>query len=102
MSDAVLISIIGLGGPLVTALASVITQVCLNRKNREKRSQEESEKSKLAAIDSALKDQQLETRLKNIEAKLDIHNGYAEKLTDIAKSIAVIENDIKTLYKETK
>ena len=35
-----------------------------------------------------------------IEEKLDIHNGYAEKLTDIAKRIAVIENDIKTLYKK--
>ena len=38
--------------------------------------------------------------LKGVEEKLDIHNGYAEKLGNIEKSIAVIQNDIKTLYKQ--
>lgn len=100
MSDAVLIAIIGLGGPLVTAIASVITQVALNKRNREKRSKEEATKAQQQAIDSALKDQMLEIRLRSIEEKLDIHNGYAEKLGDIATSIAVIENNIKNLYKQ--
>ena len=105
MSDAVLIAIIGLGGPLVTAIASVITQVFLNKRNREKRSEEEATKAQKQAIDSALKDQMLETRLASIEEKLDIHNGYAEKFEDmnaqlsaIKTDVAVIKNDIQNLY----
>ena len=100
MSDAVLIAIIGLGGPLLTATASIITQIALNKRNREKRSEEETEKAQKAAINNALEKQNLENRLSRIEEKLDIHNGYAEKLTDVAKSIAVLETSIKSLLKE--
>ena len=100
MSDAVLIAIIGLGGPLLTATASIITQIALNKRNREKRSEEETEKAQKIAINAALEKQNLENRLSRIEEKLDIHNGYAEKLTDVAKSIAVLETSIKSLLKE--
>jgi len=31
---------------------------------------------------------------------LFIHNGYAEKISEIQTDIAVIKNDIKTLYKQ--
>lgn len=99
MSEAVLIAVIGLGGPLLTAIASVITQVVLNKRNREKWTREEAEKAQQKAIDAALKDQMLETRLNNIEIKLDLHNGYAEKLNSIAQSIAVIETNISNLKK---
>ena len=102
LSDSVLIAIIGLGGPLVTALASVITQVFLNKKNREKRTEEETVKAQQMAIAAALEKQELENRLSRIEEKLDVHNSYADKLTDVAKSIAVIETNIKTLFKEAR
>ena len=36
MSEPVLIAIIALGGPLITAAAGVITQVFLNNSNRKK------------------------------------------------------------------
>lgn len=100
MSDSVLIAIIGLGGPLLTAIASVITQVALNKKNRDKRTEEETVKAQQLAIAAALEKQELENRLTRIEEKLDVHNGYAEKLSDVVKSIAVIETNIKTLFKE--
>ena len=93
MSDAVITA-------LIVAVSSIICQVLINRGNRQKRTKEETAKAQLAAVDAALKDQRLELRLQSIEQKLDVHNGYAEKLTDIATSIAVIENDIKTLYKK--
>lgn len=79
---------------------SIICQVLINKGNRAKRAKEETEKEKQTAISKAVADQQLKTRLARIEEKLDIHNGYAEKLSDIATAIAVIQNDIKTLYKE--
>lgn len=86
---------------LIVAISSIVCQVLINRGNRMKRSKEEGEKSQQAAINAALKEQQLEMRLKNIEAKLDEHNGYAKlfgevskKIAEMAKSIAVIETKI--------
>ena len=38
-------------------------------------------------------------RMKAIEAKLDIHNGYAEKLNSIEKSIISIQKDIEYIKK---
>lgn len=92
MSDAVLVAII-------TGAFAVIGQWLISRSDRKKRTEEDLEKEKKRAVEQAVKDERLENRLDAIENKLDIHNGYAEKLGNIEKSIAVIENDIKTLYK---
>lgn len=107
MSEPVLIALIALGGPLITATAGVITQVFLNRSNRKKQKKENEEERRKAAVDQALKEEReeqykkdTERRLANIEEKLDIHNGYAEKLGDISQSLAVMQNDIKNLYKK--
>lgn len=105
MSDAVLVALIGFGGTVFTATTAIVTQIILNKRNREKRRAESEEERKQAAIDDALKDERLEQRMKVIEDKLDIHNGYATKfddmnaqLTDIKTDIAVIKNDIQNLY----
>lgn len=90
MSDALITA-------LVMALSSIICQVLINRNNRNKRTKEETDKARQAAIDAALKDQAFETRLRNIETKLDIHNGYAEKLGEIATSIAVIQSKLESI-----
>ena len=37
----------------------------------------------------------LEYRMKKVEEKLDEHNGYAEKLNSIEKSIVAIQKDIE-------
>lgn len=84
---------------LIMAVASVVCQVLINRNNRQKQTAADAEKNKQQAVAEAVKDERFENRLKSIEAKLDEHNGYAQKLGAIATSIAVIENDIKTLYK---
>lgn len=105
MSDAVLVALIGFGGTVFTATTAIVTQIILNKRNREKRRAESEEERKQAAIDDALKDERLEQRMKVIEDKLDIHNGYATKfddmnaqLTAIKTDIAVIKNDIQNLY----
>lgn len=82
MSENVLIA-------LITGLCAVIGQWLISRSQNEKRKTEE-----------AVRDARLEDRLRSVEKKLDVHNGYAEKFSEIQTDIAVIRNDIKTLYKE--
>lgn len=71
---------------LITAGASVICQLLISRKDRHK-----------SDIEEAKRDQSVKDRLASIETKLDIHNGYAEKLADITTDIAVIRTEIKNL-----
>lgn len=56
--------------------------------------------AKAKKADDAVRAARIEDRLRQVETKLDIHNGYAEKLGEIQLDIAVIKNDIKTLYKQ--
>lgn len=50
-------------------------------------------------VKDAIRDQRLEDRLNSVEKKLDIHNGYAEKFSDISISITGIRKDIDYLKK---
>ena len=80
MSDVVLAALIG-------AVASIVVNLITASNQRKKR-----------AVEEAVSEANLENRLSSIEKKLDIHNGYAEKLGSISTDIAVIRNDIKNLY----
>lgn len=58
------------------------------------------------AVADAVKEQEQNDRLKSIEKKLDIHNGYAEKfggiekaINGLDKSVALIQKDIENLKK---
>lgn len=82
MSDAVLVAII-------TGICAVLGQWLITRAQAAK-----------TRIDDAVRDKGIEDRLSALEHKIDIHNGYAEKFSEIGADIAVIKNDIKTLYKE--
>ena len=82
MSDVVLAA-------LIAGTASIIVNIItLSAQNRKR------------AVEEAVKDAMLESRLTNIENKLETHNDYAKKLGEIQTDIAVIKNDIKTLYKQ--
>ena len=59
-------------------------------------------KSQKDAVNQAVKEQIEEDKLANIERKLDMHNGYAEKLGDISKSIVAIKKDIEYLKESRK
>lgn len=81
MSDAIVVAII-------TGACAVIGQWLITRQQTAKRK-----------TDDAVRDARLEDRISALERKIDIHNGYAEKFAEIGTDIAVIKNDIKTLYK---
>ena len=86
---------------LIMMVSSIVCQVLINRSNRKKRVAEDAEKEREKAVIDARKDEQLQNRLGRIEEKLDEHNGYAKIFQGISTDIAVIKNDIKTLYKIT-
>ena len=82
LSEGVLIA-------LITGLCAVVGQWLISRSQNEKRK-----------VDDAVRDARLDDRLAGVERRLDLHNGYAERFSEIQTDIAVIKNDIKTLYKE--
>lgn len=81
MSDPVLVA-------LITGICAVVGQWLISRSQNEKRK-----------VDDAVRDARQEDRLARIENQLRIHNSYAEKFGEIQTDIAVIKNDIKTLYR---
>lgn len=79
MSEAIIVA-------LITATASVVCQLLISRKQRTD-----------AEVKQAVKDKEISDRLSHIEEKLDIHNGYADKLGDVAISLAKMQKDIEFL-----
>lgn len=73
---------------VITGVCAVLGQWIISRRQ-----------SKNQQVEDAKRDQRQEDRLAVIEKKIDIHNGYAERFAEIGTDIAVIKNDIKTLYK---
>ena len=59
-------------------------------------------KSREDEVKDAQREQRQQDQLEEIKQKLDIHNGYAEKLGDIQLDIAGIHKDIEYLRKRTK
>jgi len=83
MSEAIIVA-------LITAGASVICQLLISNKTKRDN-----------ATAQAVRDKDFEDRLKRIEERLDQHNNYAEKLGDVAISLAKMSSDIEYL-KQTK
>ena len=77
MSDTVLVAII-------TGFCAVIGQWLISHQQATKRK-----------IDDAVRDAKIDDRLQGIEKRLDEHNNYASKFSEIQTDIAVIKNDIK-------
>ncbi len=79
MSDMVIVAII-------TGLCSVVGQWLISRQQDGKRK-----------VEDAVRDARLEERLKSVERKLDEHNGYAARFSEIGTDIAVIKNEIRNM-----
>lgn len=81
MSDAVIVA-------LITGVCAIFGQWLVGQSQ-----------SKQQKADEAVRDARIEDRIQAVETKLDTHNGYAQKISEIQTDIAVIKNDIKTLYR---
>lgn len=96
---------------VISALAALIVCIFNNRSQNKRylaelQSQNKERAEAEAARDAerekaeAVRDAKLEMWIQSVNKKLDLHNGYAERFAEIGKDIAVIKNDIKTLYRK--
>ena len=81
MTEAIIVA-------LITAVGAVIGQWLISRRQNEDRKTAD-----------AIRDARIEDRMAAVEKKLDIHNGYAEKLGEIQQDIAVIKTEISMLQR---
>lgn len=88
MTEAIIVAVIGTAGSIVGACIAAHSAV--DKKTRED------------DIKDAQREQRQQDQLEEIKQKLDVHNGYAEKLGDIQLDIAGIHKDIEYLRKRTK
>lgn len=79
MTEAVIVAVIA-------AIGSVIGQAIISANGRKK---DVAERAKL--------DERTAMRLDAIERKLDVHNGYAEKLGELQRDVAIIKTEIQQL-----
>lgn len=85
MTEGVLVAIISVVGSIIGACIAARSAV-------DKKSREDD-------IKAAQREQRQQDQLEEIKQKLDIHNGYAEKLGEIQLDIAGIHKDIEYLSK---
>lgn len=101
MSDAIVTALIALAGVIVTALASILTQVVLAKK---------SQNTVMESIrhQSEMDDQRLDARLAQHQAVTDLrleeltrevrkHNGFAERVPVLEEQIKVANHRIEDL-----
>ena len=98
INDVVIVALIGLAGTVITASAAIICQIIINKKNNAKLRADELEKERIRAADAATKEEhmrawmsEVERQLEETNRKLDIHNGYAEKIGGMSVDIAYIK-----------
>lgn len=85
---------------LISAAAAILIGLINNRVINKKMVAEFARQSAEKEKAEAVRDATLTMWMQSVDKKLDTHNGYAERFEEIGKDIAVIKNDIKTLYKK--
>ena len=79
LSDAIIVAIIA-------GLCSVIGQWLISHQSAEKRK-----------VEDAVRDARLDDRLTGVEKRLDEHNKYASRFSEIQTDIAVIKNELRNM-----
>lgn len=76
MSDAIIVA-------LISACATVLAQLAINAQNKKEMS-----------ITQAVRDKDVDDRLKVIEEKLEVHNNYAVLFTEVKEAVVKMQTDI--------
>lgn len=81
---------------LVTLIVCLLTIRSQNKRHSEEVRERDAEREKAEAV----RDAKLEIWMKTVDKKLDQHNGYAERFSEIGEAIAEIRTDIKNIYRK--
>lgn len=87
-------------GAALSAVASIIVGVLNLRSQRRKFAEEIKARDVEKEKADAVRDATLHLWMESVDKKLDAHNGYAEKFTEIREDIASIKADVRNLYKK--
>ena len=85
---------------LLSAFAAIVVGVLNSRSQRMKFTQDMKNRDVEREKAEAVRDAKLEMWMKTDDKKLDQHNGYAERFSEIGEAIAEIRTDIKNLYRK--
>lgn len=88
MDTEIIVSLIGFAGIVVGAIIGYFTSVKKNAVIEAKREQEQADNFK-----------QIFKRFDGVDKRLDEHNHYAEKFSEIANSMTAMQKDIEYLKK---
>ncbi|MBP5311902.1 MAG: hypothetical protein J6112_03610 [Clostridia bacterium] len=91
---------------LITGVCAIIGQWMITRSESKKADVKRAQESEDRAVAQAVKDTELKNLLHGITERLDIHNGYAEKFSqmsvhfeEIDKVLVAMQKDIEYLRK---
>ena len=87
-------------GALLSASAAIIVGVLNSRAQRKKFSEDMKDRDIAREKAEAVRDAKLEMWMKQVDQKLDTHNGYAEKFSEIGEAISEIKADVRNLYRK--
>lgn len=93
MEEEMFEALINLAGIVFTGVVGIVTAV-VTTNNRIKKEREQNR------VDEALREQKQEMKFEQIDKKLDEHNGYAEKFSEMRDMILSQGNDIKWIKEE--
>lgn len=88
MNTEIIVSLIGFAGIVVGAIIGYFSSVKKNAVIEAKREQEQADNFK-----------QIFKRFDGVDKRLDEHNHYAEKFSEIANSMTAMQKDIEYLKK---
>ena len=91
MDNEIIVSLIGLIGILIGGIFGYLGRTKKQAINDAKREQEQNDRF-----------DKLFEELRQVKARLDEHNNYAEKIGGIRESIIAIKKDIEYIRKEKK
>ena len=83
---------------IISAVVTLVICLINSRQQQKKMSEEMARQEEQRRKDEAVRDAKLEMWMRGVEEKLELHNGYAQKLVEIQTDIAVIKNEIKNMH----
>lgn len=85
---------------LLSALAAIVVGVLNSRSQRKSFTRDMKDRDIEREKAEAVRDAKLQMWMITVDKKLDQHNGYAERFSEIGEAIAEIRTDIKNLYRK--